>query len=444
MAEVFSAAPKQPRRPAPRVVGCEAYGPVEIPLEEVLESSGRLRLNPDIENGDYFAVTLKSGSLTLRARGFVGYIPLNDDLVVYVRPRVPVSNLARLVTLSGEPPTALTSLRSYAPAEEWSDSLLDIYTGTLIGHVETIFSSGLMREYTRREEVSSFPRGRILLQPTIQRQYPRGIHHAAHVAWFERDADIAVNRCLKYAIWMLARRYMQLPDKTREQRTLHRGLNGLFPAFGGVELDHSRQFMEDPMVQGRRKLPTLRAYYRDALSVAAAIIEQRSVLIDSPGGSVRLPSIVINMNYVFEAYVRNVLHIHAETNDWPVEVLNGNEEGRKDLFNRKPSEAATPDIVLKAGDATPLVIEVKNVPVREFFSERDAIAQSVTYALSYRAKRVVIVHPRRSRYQLAGLSLQGIVNDVEVHQYRFDLGAADLEVEDARFGEAIGGLVALQ
>ena len=58
------------------------------------------------------------------------------------------------------------------------------------------------------------------------------------------------------------------------------------------------------------------------------------------------------------------------------EILNGNDEGKKDLFNSKPSELATPDIVLAAGNSTTLVIEVKNVPVKQFFSDRSAMAQT--------------------------------------------------------------------
>ena len=432
----------EPAHRGPRLVSCVTYGPVDIPLEDVLDPSGHLRLNPEIQGGDYFDVSLRGGALTLRARGFIGYIPLNEDIVVHVRSRVPISDLTRVVNLSGEPPTALTSMREYATTEEWTDSLLDIYAEALIGHVESILTSGLMREYQRREDVTSFPHGRILLHPTVQRLYPRDIRHAVHVAWFERTADIPANRCLKYAIWMLARRYMQIESKEKEQRRLHRRLNALFAALGDVALDHRRQFADDPQVRGSQPLPTLRSYYRDALNVALAIIEQRAILIDSPTGSLRLPSIVLNLNYVFEAYIRNVLRIHAEANAWPVTILDGNDEGSKDLFNDQPSELATPDIVVAVRDeTTPLLLEVKNVPVKELLSDRDAINQAVTYAVSYRAKRVILVHPRKSPSQPGGMRVLGVVDDVAVHQYRFDLGAGDLEQEEADFGEAVAAVL---
>jgi 5-methylcytosine-specific restriction enzyme subunit McrC len=426
----------------PRLVQCDAYGPVKIPLEEVLDASGSLDLNPEIEAGDYFAVSLHKGQLTLRAGAYVGFIPLNERVVVHVRPRVPMSNLTRVVNLSGYPPTVLTSMRGYDTIQEWNESLLDVYAEQLIRHVEGLMQSGLLREYQRREEVSSFPRGRVLLHQTVQRQRPRGITHAAHVSWFERSADVAPNRCIKYAIWLLAQRYIAADSLDRRSRQLHRLLNGLYARFDDVELDHRRAFLEDPVVIGARPLPTLRAYYRDALNVAVAVIQQRAVLIESPGREVRLPSIVMNMNYVFEAYVRNILQLHAETNSWSDEVLDGNESpGRKLLFNEKPSEYATPDIVLRAPDrTTPLVVEVKNVPVKDVLSDRSHINQAVTYGVSYRTKRVVLVHPRRSVWQPAGLRLQGVVDEIEIYQYCYDLNADDLEAEEDRFGLAIGGL----
>jgi hypothetical protein len=44
-----------------------------------------------------------------------------------------------------------------------------------VQHVEEILISGLLREYVRREEVYSFPRGRVEIHRGIQTLYPRGI-----------------------------------------------------------------------------------------------------------------------------------------------------------------------------------------------------------------------------------------------------------------------------
>ena len=58
-----------------------------VPMRHVLGPDGRLLLDPEIENGDYFSVSLRRGALTLRTGGYVGYIPINDRIIVNVRPR---------------------------------------------------------------------------------------------------------------------------------------------------------------------------------------------------------------------------------------------------------------------------------------------------------------------------------------------------------------------
>jgi len=428
----------------PVLYECEQYAPVKIPLAEVLSENGELDLNPDIDGSDYFQVDLSKRKLVLRARGHIGLIPVNDRVVVRVRPRVPIGNLTRIVNLAGYPPTILTALRDYGTTPGWNDALLDVYSEQLLRHADGITQAGLMREYVRRESDSSFPRGRVLVGRTVLHHRTRGIRHVASTSWFERTMDVPVNQCLKYAIWLLARRYAQAGQLAKQSRRLLRRLNAASAVFDGAELDHARRFMNDPLVSGARPIPTLRAYYAEALAVARAIIEQRAVLIESSGSGVRLPSMVLNLNYVFEHYIRKILTLHAAGNGWTAQVLDGNKTpGKKLLFNQPPSEDATPDVVIRLADGpTALVIEVKNIPIKRNLSERDALNQAVTYAVSYRTKKALLVHPRKAMQTDAGLRLQGVADDIEIHQYCFDMAAADLEAEEIAFGDAVAALVA--
>lgn len=425
---------------SPRVVPCKEQGPIEIPLDEILGPAGELRANPETQR--YFDMRLKKGTLSLRARGFIGQIPLSDRVIVEVQPRVPVRNLSRIIGMSGVPPTSLAAMRNYATSDEWSDTLLDLYAGRLISHIEQIATSGLLREYAEREEMSSFPRGRVLLGRSLQTLRSRGVKHIAAVAWHERSHDNPPNRCLKYAAWLIVSRYMEIGPKDPKSLSLHRRLTGLYPMFEGVELDHSRTFLADERVQGTKPLPSTRAYYGDALGVARATIEQRGVLIEDSTGPLRMPSIVLDMDVVFEAYVRNALREHAAAESWAATVLDGNREGQKGLYNGMHVPPANPDIVVRGnGGATALVIEIKNVPAPGA-SSREAVHQAVTYALSYRVKHVVLVHPRASRTQPAGIRHVGDIKDVSVYQYRFDLGAEDLIGEASEFGREMGILLA--
>jgi 5-methylcytosine-specific restriction enzyme subunit McrC len=428
-----------------RVFECDEHGPVDIPLSEILDVTGKVQLNPDIEQGDYFAVSLKAGKLTLRARGYVGYIPLNERIIVYVRPRVPVEYLTRIVAFAGCAPTALSTIRPYGTVHDWENSLADLYVAALADGVERILSLGLLQDYERREESSSFPKGRVMMHQTIQQLRSRNIRHSARVAWYARTIDNACNQCLRYALETVAHGYLVRPPTDRQGKVLQRRIAVLTPAFNPVTFDHSQQFLADSLVQGSKELPELRSYYRAALDVALAIIEKKGILLESTKGDLHLRSLVVNMDDVFERYVRRSLQLHAIENNWRADVLDGNKyPGAKLLFNSRPSPEANPDIVIRdtSGRAA-LVCDVKSIPVREgaTFSDRDAINQVVTYGVTYRTDRVLLIHPCKAARQPSGLLQLGDIQNIGVYQYRFNLGVQDLVAERIKFGKAVGGLL---
>jgi 5-methylcytosine-specific restriction enzyme subunit McrC len=171
------------------------------------------------------------------------------------------------------------------------------------------------------------------------------------------------------------------------------------------------------------------------------IIRQHAVDVEVEGRALDLPSMVLNMDEIFEGYLRNVLKAKGSGSAQEIEILDGNTTGQKPLFDEPPSEKATPDIVCRdARGDWPLVIEVKNVPVNGS-SSRGAIEQVVTYAATYRCSRVVLVHPRGLGQADSGLRLQGRIGELKVYQYVFDLKAASLAIEEQKFGEAMVGLI---
>ena len=249
-----------------------------------------------------------------------------------------------------------------------------------------------------------------------------------------------MNHCLKYAVWLIAQHYTRRPPLIREARRVRHRLNASYGIFDGVLLDHSRRFLAEPIVTGQHDLPSVRAYYRDALDVALAIIRQQGLLLeDESGPRLRLPSIVLNMSELFEAYIRKALQLHAATNGWSWHVLDGNSDGSRPLYKGQASPAATPDIVVEGQGVQPLILEVKYIPV-EGKSPREAVNQAVTYAACYHANRAVLIHPCGGA-QVSGMRKLGAVGDVEVFQYRFDLNASDLSTEAANFARAIEEIV---
>lgn len=414
----------------------------DVPLPDLLDGEGKLRLNPDVESSDYFTIQLSKGKLRLQARGYVGLIPLNERVSIDVIPRTPVKNLLHLLSVARQPVTPLSEERGYKTEPQWSDSLLDIYAHTLIARLEEIATQGLLREYERRTEVTSFPRGRILATETA-RLHGRGLTHRVATARFERSADNAANRCLKYALWFLARMLRkETPLKGERRRLLDRAAP-LYEVLGAVQLDHSLGFLQDSVVLGTAKLPSLRSYYRSALDLATAIIQLHGVQLESRVGAIKLPSMVLDMSNLFEHYLRNTLAGQARERGWEQRVLDGNGGVKTLLFDDKPSPKATPDIVIRdqGSESFPLLIEVKNVPVAGFHSKRHEIEQALTYGLTYRCNQVVLAHPRRSPESFHGLRLQGRIGELSLYQYVFDLAANPIAQEEERFVAAMEEIV---
>lgn len=138
-----------------------------------------------------------------------------------------------------------------------------------------------------------------------------------------------------------------------------------YELFSSVPLDHSLSFLSDPLVTGARATPSLRHYYRPALDLAMAIVRRYAVDVEVTRRGVDLPSMVLDKDSIFESYLRNTLQAEAGRAGGGVDVLDGNAAGKKPLFDDPPSENATPDIVFsRGGHRWPLVIEVKNVPVK--------------------------------------------------------------------------------
>lgn len=402
---------------------------------ELILRDGRLDIYP--EAAKYFDLRPNPWGLKLQPKTFVGLIPLNPRLTLDVRPRVPVGNFVRLLLVSGTVQTDIDrAIRRYATDTEFFPSLWDTYSRAMVSYIREAWVRGLLREYERREEGTSFPRGRILMSPTVKNFAPKGLAHRVQVSWFNRTIDNPANRCVKYALWRLIR-FRINTAKAAGWRKLLRELIACYHYFDGVILDMSREFMRDSVVGGTAALPRLREYYRPLLELSRVIVGQQAVSLDRSPGTVQLPSMVLDMSDVFEAYLRNLLTQSAATNKWPVAVLDGNRKtggARKPLLDEGSTVEATPDIVFADGHSStafPLVVEVKYKPGE---LQRDDLNQVISYGVSYKSPHVVVAQPKgHSGGKRPGLHPFGRVNDLSIHHYVFDLDATDLIAEENRF-----------
>jgi 5-methylcytosine-specific restriction enzyme subunit McrC len=408
---------------------------VDIPFEQLMRD-GQLDVLPEIARGDYFSIVRKGSSLQLQARGFIGLIPLNERVAIDVAPRVPIRNLAHVLHVGGFAPRALAdATRAYDREDEEMPSLRDVFAEALLDALHPIEALGALRDYRQQTERTTSPRGRVLLAARETQLAAIGASAHVRATWFERTADNAPNRCLKLVLRMLAAEYAR---RGRDRRRLLRRINTVYGLFHSAKLDTRLSFLSDPVVVGSRPLPALRDYYRPALDIALMILSRSSVAMDRAGSSVTLPSMVVNLDDVFERYVRAALGREVAQLSSRLVVEDGNAEGKKPLFDVLPSRQATPDIVVRARATgeTPLVLDVKYKPAKSG-PDRGDLEQVIAYAVSYRAPRVVVVQPKAHGAGRVGLHCLGAMGRLETFQYVIDLESTDLPREAAAFAQVV-------
>jgi 5-methylcytosine-specific restriction enzyme subunit McrC len=449
------------------VVNCVEYDHIDIDASLWLSEGHETKFNSEIDGRDILRANFKKGVLRLQATSYVGVIPLNDRVVVRVKPRVPIANLTRMVVETGHNVLPLSTFREYSGRGTAHDWAMDIYTDALLDYVDELLDAGLLRAYERRESEGHFPHGRIDVTRTVQRFAARGIPNKAAYSWFERTVDTPANRCVKAAMEIIHDHLSKTRSKPRKgDRGKLARLAGQFHAFEEVGEDPDYRFLDDPQVLGLIPLPDPRAYYRPVLDLSVVILQGVGIALELGGSDVQLSSLLIDTNKLFENFVRVSLAKHGAKNGWPVEVVDGNtEDGRVNLYDvpdplpapsGTPMEAlasrdpgkAQPDVVLKALDGTfPLIAEVKNTihgmsADTDTLPERGEVEQAVTYALRYDLPFTLLIHPwiKGSR----GLVYVGRVRSVDVYDYRLDLSSADgVDAALADMANTVAGLAGL-
>jgi 5-methylcytosine-specific restriction enzyme subunit McrC len=209
------------------------------------------------------------------------------ELVVEIRPKVPMSSVLFLV--------------SYAcNAVEWFDEqpefgreleLTEVVAIMLARMVEQATRRGLLNGYQTEDEALQGPRGRILFDQQLRRRL--GMFPPIEVRHDNFTTDIIENRLLVAALSALGRLPLRSESAKREILRAQR-------LFGAVKRVHfSRTGVPDVL------FTQLNRHYQAAISLAILIL--RSASLNLGTGGARGSALLIDMNDVFEKFVRIAL-----------------------------------------------------------------------------------------------------------------------------------------
>ena len=236
-----------------------------IRIEPSLGSQGRYDLTPD----------QRIGLICLPA------------LVIEIRPKVPMSSVVFLVSYGCD---AVSWADQYAELAHAPDvvELLAIMLARMVQHATR---RGLLNGYQSEDESLQAPRGRLLFDEQIRRR--QGIAPPIEVRHDVFTADVLENRLLLSALLLMGR----IPHRSEKCR------REIFRAQGLLGAVKRLRFA--PAAVPGVIFTRLNQHYRPAIALATVLLRSGSLDLGDGGG--KGCAFLIDMNDVFERFVRGAL-----------------------------------------------------------------------------------------------------------------------------------------
>ena len=235
----------------------------------------------------HIGVTPLGGSrYELRPSSHVGALRVGETSIV-VRPKIEAARAMFLISYAIDP----RHWREDDAALERDADVPDAIAAAFARETRRAIGRGLLRGYRREEDALHGVRGRVRFADQLRRR--PGVPLPVEVAFDEFTADVEENRLLHAALRLLARMPLRSEDARRE-------LRALLPRFEGVEAPPYRRGGAPDIAWTR-----LNAHYRRAAALARLVVEWSS--LELRGGETAAAAFLIDMNDVFERFVRTAL-----------------------------------------------------------------------------------------------------------------------------------------
>lgn len=388
---------------------------IELQEEEVTKLPGSFLTDADIlelKRSRKFEVepasVLNEHTLGLRSRGWVGSIPVGDDLLIRVKPKVPIANLFGMLEVAFN----LRSFRLFDGAVQ-VESLDDIYeriVSILARRVLDRARKGLYRGYVSESDELPFVRGSIdLVNAALN--IKRGVP-TVPCRYEEHTADIDENRILHWTLHTVRRQTIRRHQVRIELDHARRALTGT------VAL---RQFSPADCVN--RLYHRLNDDYSPMHGLCRFILEQTGPTIQS-GDRTFLP-FELDMPKLFEAFVAEWLRT-ADLSDLIVRP-----QHRAQLDANFQIQINIDILLCERLSGDPVAVLDTKYKLAERPSDAD-IYQISFYARELGAKRAILVYPTLLASPLR--MLHG--KDIRVESLPFDIGSP-LSTSGAAFVSAL-------
>jgi 5-methylcytosine-specific restriction enzyme subunit McrC len=388
----------------PREISLTEYQPSSVPRAELPEAVAR-RLADNYAGKVALETPPFQDDWRLTARGWIGWLPLDLDLVLHLRPRVPLANLFGMLEYAYRL-KGLEILPDVVP----SGSLADFFQSlarVLAARVIDRARRGLYRSYLDERDALPYLRGRLDLSEALSR--PHRVKLPCHFE--ENTADLVDNQILA---WTLHAILLTGMCRDHTETLVRKAFHALRSS---VTL---RSFKPDECLQ--QLYNRLNSDYLPLHALCRFFLESSGPTNEA--GEHRMLPFLIDMAHLFELFVAEWLGAHAPE-DLKVEVQDTIRLGEARAFE------FVIDISLhdRATGRCVAVLDTK-YKVDEKPSSDD-ISQVVTYAIAKGSHCAILVYPQAVRYHTLGP-----VGPVQVHALTYPIDG-DLEAAGTSFLQAL-------
>jgi 5-methylcytosine-specific restriction enzyme subunit McrC len=229
----------------------------------------------------------------LRSRGYVGQIPLSDDVSLSIFPKVPLSNLFRMLEYAYN----LESFQ-FLEGKSKAESLEDIFENLALVLAKRILDrvrKGLYHDYLDKVHSMQYLRGRIHIVPSLLALMRGSLNVVCN--YEDYTADLKDNQIITWTLYVLPKFHFQREEVRRSVRQAYHVLSRV----AKLRLIHPNECKN-------RFYHRLNEDYRPMHGLCRFFLEHSGPALET--GKHEFIPFVLNMPDLFQSFIAEWLHAH--------------------------------------------------------------------------------------------------------------------------------------
>jgi len=321
----------------------------------------------------YFSIEFPSPAndhcYVLQPSGYIGQIPVSQDLLIRLSPKVPVANVFRMLEYA-------YNLKSFHFFDGMTrvNTIDDLYcrlAAILAKRVLDRVRKGLYRSYVGHEETMAYVRGRVRVMPTLRASIRGSLHMRCQFE--DHTPDLEDNRILAWTLY-------RLPRLKIERESVRRLIGQAYRALAGTVDVVSM----DPKACVGRFYHRLNDDYRPMHGLCRFFLEQCGPGIDE--GEREFMPFTLHMPALFESFVAEWLGMNLDGDRYVTPQY------RADL-DTMGHFAFRIDLVIRDVQTDSVLAVLDTKYKRNPDPQEQEIQQIVAYAESLRTPNAILVYP---------------------------------------------------